>query len=383
MYLFITVKDITERGGGERVCINLVNALVEESLKTDSPLSNLHITLISFYRTRTNPFYPLMQQAQSRVSIVYLSNTQPSRNPLKKLCIKTLHRFYLSYRIHKILIKAAEDSKNEEIKLLANDGLFVPIFKVKGIDYLRLWHMRAPKKARISFKLFDSMIILSPKELLIWKKYHHDIRIIPNFLSSLPSSNILLQSHSDTHKRRILSVGSMGKGDIKGFFRLLDIAKIIADSPIYKQHVCEDWEWLIIGSGVLQEALQKKIHALDLGDFVRIEDFREDIERAYVTSDIFCLTSYSEGFAMVLLESNSWGLPAVAFDIASGPSDIIKHEKSGFLIPDNDLQSFAGKVLQLMVNKELLESMGQCARDYVRKKFSQEAIIPLWREVLR
>ncbi|RDU73163.1 glycosyltransferase family 4 protein [Helicobacter aurati] len=368
VHLFITAKDITESGGGERVGINLANALQENKSQ------KCKVTIISFYRANPEPIYPLHKDIQ----VIYLHCGKVSRQPLIKLFYKTIHRFFLSIKICLMLTKWKQDSQS--IKLLANDGLFIPFFKVKGITYLRLWHMRAPKNARLTLRLFDILIILSRKEYDVWTTYHNTIKVIPNFLAWIPTK---LRSPQKS-KKRILSIGSMGKGDIKGFFRLVTIAKILQEMCLKDScKLLENWEWVIIGNGILKQPLQRKIQSLGLESFVRIEDFRTDIESSYIASDICCLTSYSEGFSMVLLEASFFGLALVAFDICSGPSDVIVHEKSGFLIPDNDVEDFANKLLILMKDSLLLESMGQYAREYVSSKFSKEEILPLWLELLQ
>lgn len=86
---------------------------------------------------------------------------------------------------------------------------------------------------------------------------------------------------------------------------------------------------------------------------------------------------------MVLLESCSYALCPIAFDVATGPSDIIESHISGYLIEDNDLQGYADKLFTLMSDKDKRESMGLKAKRRVKEKFSKEVIMPLWEEVFR
>ncbi|WP_143440668.1 glycosyltransferase, partial [Helicobacter winghamensis] len=69
-------------------------------------------------------------------------------------------------------------------------------------------------------------------------------------------------------------------------------------------------------------------------------------------------------------------------DIKTGPRDIIEHQKSGFLITDEDLQEYARQLEQLMESESLREKMGEYAKQRVAKKFSKEAIMQEWEKFL-
>ena len=98
-------------------------------------------------------------------------------------------------------------------------------------------------------------------------------------------------------------------------------------------------------------------------------------------ASIYVMTSHFEGLPMVLVESASFGLPQISFDINTGPSDIIENEKSGFLIPDGDLEGYAEKLKTLMQNQNLRESMGKRAKEIAQEKFSKEVILLKWQKM--
>ena len=79
----------------------------------------------------------------------------------------------------------------------------------------------------------------------------------------------------------------------------------------------------------------------------------------------------------------SYGLPAIAFDIATGPSDIILDSHTGYLVADEDLEAYAGKLVELMSDKALRENLGKQAKERVAREFSKKAIMPLWEEILQ
>ena len=80
---------------------------------------------------------------------------------------------------------------------------------------------------------------------------------------------------------------------------------------------------------------------------------------------------------MVLLESQSYGIPAVSFACKCGPRDIIENGVNGFLVEDGDVELFASRMEMLMMDVELRKSMGVKAREK-SIEFSEENIMPQW-----
>lgn len=110
--ILITLKDITEAGGGERVGVNLANAFAQDL--------GQRVQIVSFFRSQEKPCYAL----DSTLTCTYLCNAKAkSKNPLITLLNKTLFRLIFNYRVHKLAQKS-------DI-ILANDGWFVPLFKDK------------------------------------------------------------------------------------------------------------------------------------------------------------------------------------------------------------------------------------------------------------
>ena len=89
------------------------------------------------------------------------------------------------------------------------------------------------------------------------------------------------------------------------------------------------------------------------------------------------MTSRYEGFGLTLLEAMTCGLPVVSFACKSGPRDIIKDGEDGFLVSMGDKDGFAQKLLQLMSNADLRDTMGKAARKNALR-FKEDQIMPKW-----
>ncbi|HFU2808081.1 glycosyltransferase family 4 protein [Campylobacter coli] len=346
----IFLKDITESGGGERVCANLANAFC----------TDYEVEIFSFYKSQPNPIYEL----NKKVKITYLSAYDlKNAKGFKKIFLKSFYRYFLSF---KTIFNFRQ--KSNEI-LLANDGYFIPFFKNKTLKYLRIWHIKAPKKKKMVFNRFDTIIILSSKELEKWKKWHKNIQVIPNFLP------FISPKESDLSQKVVLSIGRFTQE--KGFSRLIDIWEIVQENDEFKE-----WKLHIVGDGILKEEIQNKIKVKNLERSIILKPFTKEIEKEYLKASIYALTSHFEGFGMVLVESSNYGIPSVAFDINTGPSDIIENEKSGFLIKDGNLKEFANKLQVLMLNENSRKQMGQKAKEIIYNNFSKEKIMKKWKKLL-
>ena len=80
---------------------------------------------------------------------------------------------------------------------------------------------------------------------------------------------------------------------------------------------------------------------------------------------------------MVLLESQSYGIPAVSLACKCGPRDIIEDGVNGFLVEDVKLDVFAERLQALMRDEDLRKFMGANARKR-SLRFSEDSIMSKW-----
>ena len=446
MKILLTIEDISYGRGAERVTVNLANALCE---------CGHEVSILSFYQrhpklpyTDINPSVKLFFRYNYEQSI---AQEESKKQFFKGFYYKNIHKLILSYEL-----------KNADYDFIISSGFaYFPYFKNKKTKYIKIIHTNFHRYSSRN-ALFDTLAVLSTKELDIWQKYHNFVRVIPNFLPKFPSQN------TNCAQKRVLAVGSLSKE--KGFLRLLDIWKIVQTYPhtgggglschtntpchnetfschtegkaqsilndenkdishslnmtndskeIFryaqndkvkasqndKNQDChtersevsqkdqeivvrynknldfKEWQLIIVGDGVLKKELESKIKALNLQESVILKPFTKQIEKEYLSASIYAMTSHFEGFPMVLLESASYGLAPISFDIKTGPSDIIADEKSGFLVVDNDLQSYADKLMLLMCDEDLRQNFGTKAKQVVSEKFSQKTVLELWQKL--
>jgi len=104
----------------------------------------------------------------------------------------------------------------------------------------------------------------------------------------------------------------------------------------------------------------------------------------YLASDIFVFSSLSETQGLVLAEAMACGIPQVAVD-AEGVSEVVRNGATGFLVPPSE-EAFSNKVLELLKDDILLQSMSRASKETARAVYSKEVfarkIELLYRSVL-
>jgi len=126
------------------------------------------------------------------------------------------------------------------------------------------------------------------------------------------------------------------------------------------------WRLEIVGYDHLKQNNMQLLHEIidkaGAHERISLEGKQDNIDRYYARSRVFAFTSSSEGFPNVIGEAMSAAVPVVAFDCVAGPSEMIRDNINGFLIPLFDYSLFREKLSQLMNDSELREKFGQQAR---------------------
>ena len=80
-----------------------------------------------------------------------------------------------------------------------------------------------------------------------------------------------------------------------------------------------------------------------------------------------------EGIPMVLMEALATGLPVIASSHSAIP-ELVQDGKSGFLVPERDVDSLAEKIKYLIEHPETWPEMGSTGRKFVEKNYDIEKL---------
>lgn len=174
-------------------------------------------------------------------------------------------------------------------------------------------------------------------------------------------------------RKMLLAVGRLEKQ--KGFDILINVfARLSQAQP--------DWNLVILGEGGERLALERQVKEANLAQRVFLPGAIENVEQWYERAEAFVLSSRFEGFPNVLLEAMAHGLPVVAVDCDTGPSDCIKHGDNGLLAAYSEDGSALEVCLRdLLSDARLREVLGRNAQE-VRAQYSIEKVFEAWRSLL-
>ena len=168
-------------------------------------------------------------------------------------------------------------------------------------------------------------------------------------------------------ENRIIYVGRLTHTQ-KRVDRLLEIWKQIHESY-------PNWKFDVVGDGSQKKTMQDFCHKhnLDRIYFHGYQDPRPFLERA----KIFTMTSDFEGFGMVLIEAQSYGVVPVAFHCFSSINDIIVNNKTGLLINNFDIAEYSDNIDKLITDPNYLRQLSINGIDH-SKSFEKNKIASRW-----
>lgn len=141
----------------------------------------------------------------------------------------------------------------------------------------------------------------------------------------------------DEDRPRIL-IG-VGRDDpIKGFWHLIKAFYLV-------QKEIPQMRLIIMGDGTFEQA-KSLVSELQLEQKVYFPGVRKNPYKYLAASEMFLLSSYTEGFPNVLVEAMILGRPLISTDCRTGPAEILDHGKYGILVPDmGDTEDYSGDTI--------------------------------------
>ncbi|WP_434037256.1 glycosyltransferase [Formosa sp. 4Alg 33] len=113
------------------------------------------------------------------------------------------------------------------------------------------------------------------------------------------------------------------------------------------------------------------IKALNLEQNITLLDWttREDIFNIIDNSDLYITTARYEGLPYSVIESLALGKPIVATN-ADGNRDLVINGYNGILVDNENVTEFSAGILNLLNNKEVLESFSKNSKQLFEEKFN-------------
>ena len=336
MNIAFFLPSLSSKGGLERATITLINTLAEYCSK------DIEVTLVTL-RDECSAF-----PVSDKVNVSYLNINDYRKQYL-----------LLLYKIRKF-IKSNDINIFVSVETMTLLFTFIPMFTLIKRPKFVLWehfnfknnnNRRSRDYLRVlASKFLDLIITLTERDAETWINKLSPSAKVTYIYNISPFSN-----HVPFYKKDSKKAVAIGRYvSVKGFDRL------IKAWALYEQKFGSNgWTLDIIGYGELAEQLKHSIILNGLKN-VRLVADTKGVEYYYSNAGLYCMSSYFEGLSMVMIEAQSFAIPAVAFDIYTGNSEILEFG-SGILVEDGDLEAYATAIHSLTSNINLRLSMSHKA----------------------
>ena len=352
MNLMFYITSIERGGGAERVICNLANSF--------SRLGH-HCTMVTsedsdqIYELDNNITYiPL---GKGRMDGFLKRNITLYRG-LRKLVIEKKPDVLISFMAEPNF-RAIPACRGTETKVL------ISVRNDPDREYPTLIHRFIAKHL---FRKAD-FTVFQTKDAQAWfpEKVHRKSEVVPNQVDYR-----FYETKLQGQKADIVTTGRLEPQ--KNHRMLIDAFSRIAD------RISDNL--IIIGEGSLRPALENQIRELGLTDRVLLPGRSEDVPASIGNAKLYVLSSDFEGMPNALMEAMALGLPCISTDCpCGGPKELINDGESGFLVPVNNPETLASKMLEVLDDAELREKFGREAAKTARR-FYPDIVFEQWKKII-
>jgi len=138
---------------------------------------------------------------------------------------------------------------------------------------------------------------------------------------------------------------------------------------------------LLVGEGELRQEVEHWVRDKAI-DRVYFTGSSSDIFKLLEETDIFLLSTFTEGISIAVLEAMSMGLPVVASHVGS-MAEIITHGENGLLVEEGKPEQMEDALVRLCSDGALRRRLRQNARERVEAAFSLQAMNDAYSRIYR
>ena len=293
-------------------------------------------------------------------NIICLGKCQFKKELLKKkIKVHELNHAKLIFAIQdiKTILKKSEISKKILISNIHYTNVLSLLFfsKIKGLKIV-VTERTAIKELGIYFGLLDFLKKRIIK-LLIFILYRKASAIITNSTKSSKDLNKIIGLKVNT-----IFSPSYIPGNCKIKKRINRVKVIIAVSRLSREknilyilnaiNLIKDKNFIlkIIGDGEQKKELTKFVSQNQLTNKVKFLNYKKDVNKYFLESDLFINSSFFEGFPNAVVESLKFNVPVVCSKSHGGIFDILKTNKYGYLFSLEKVENLSSLIIKFLNN---------------------------------
>lgn len=357
MNKIILYIDTMNRGGAQRVMVNLATYLASVGIRT--------LLVTDFPHDGESPQYDVPGQIERHYLSDSLTNNVISKNIIR---VNTLRRLVKKEKPDVVLSFLGRPNIT---MLLATIGLNVrKVVSVRNDPNREYGNSKFNRKiiGRF-FQNSDGVVFQTNEAASYFPQTVQDKSTV--ILNPIDKKFYEVDRSNTTHN--IISVGRFEKQ--KNHRLLIKAFSVIA------RNIPDD-KLLLFGDGPLRGELEEYVDKLKLKDRVVFKGNVSNVEEELSKASLFVLSSDWEGLPNALMEAMAVGVPVISTDCpCGGPRILIRNENEGFLVPCGDVNAMSSAMIKIMNDKNL---QGQLFRNGKKRAwdFYPDKIFEQWREFL-
>lgn len=338
------INTLGASGGTQNMLSLLANILVKKH------------RIIIFTTTQVSSFYEL----DTDIEIIYFKKSLLSTNWfIRQEALKHKIDYFINLDVNTVVLQTLFLPSNTKLILWEHFSI---------VSNYKKWLFTLSRKYAV--KRAAKFVVLSDFEAKKWKELYQlpeskTVRIY----NPITVEENLIDKTDKYHFKTFLAIGN--KIEVKGFDLLLEAWKSIKT----------DWNLKIVG---LSEEEINKMQSLIIKNNlnnVAVYPKTKDIQQYYKTASAFVLSSRKEATPLVLIESQSYGIPIIAFDHLESVKEILND--SGIMADfSNPINSLIKKINAITLDKNLYNEYHLKSLENA-KLFSLDSFKEKWMNVLK
>lgn len=150
--------------------------------------------------------------------------------------------------------------------------------------------------------------------------------------------------------------------------------EVLIDALAQLKEKRTDWHCWLVGDGELRQQLEQQVQQVQLTDHITFLGNREDVPVLLKQADIFVLPSLQDNQPFSVMEAQVTGKPVIVTD-AGGIPEMVKHEKTGIIVPAGDSELLSNGLENLLADEVLRSQLSENAQSYGLEQWSLQTMM--------
>ncbi|WP_176504090.1 glycosyltransferase [Cobetia sp. 5-11-6-3] len=339
-------------GGIQRNTVNLANVLCREGHEVHVLVLKGELELIPDPGVHVHQIDFDKAFRKTGIGLVYDLFTRAVLNPLIKGSGFVWRGYYGGAYLRRFIRTLETRHGPVDRVIMRGQGAFETVWSLKDP---RLWQVTVS---------WPGDIRQGWRQKFLLKRLYADKQIICNTDNVREQLERLLSQHAVT-PRRLATIGNVC--DLDAIAQMADepvelpsrpyvvqvcrLSDVKRQDVLIKAYLAADIEedLVIVGDGPKRDSVENLIRELGVGDRVHLIGSRVNPYPWMKHARLFILSSRSEAFGIVLVESMCCGTPCVAPDVPGGVRNVLIHDQAR-LISENSIEGLAAKIREGLEN---------------------------------